>query len=139
METKMNIYKNALGDNEEFAPELAMKKFLGFTDADIEDNYKWLIKSKMMAELREFYGSQVAEHKGLAGWEPPIKFKDEVEKDMKKDAESPEDEKSEEDSEDEGSDEESSSEESSKESSAEENAEEATKPEEPEAPSFGLQ
>ena len=139
METKMNIYKNALGDNEEFAPELAMKKFLGFTDADIEDNYKWLIKSKMMAELREFYGSQVAEHKGLAGWEPPIKFKDEAEKDLKKDAESPEDEKSEEDSEDEGSDEESSSEESSKESSAEENAEEATKPEEPEAPSFGLQ
>ena len=96
-------------------------------------------KSKMMAELREFYGSQVAEHKGLAGWEPPIKFKDEAEKDLKKDAESPEDEKSEEDSEDEGSDEESSSEESSEESSAEENAEEATKPEEPEGPSFGLQ
>jgi len=57
METKMNIYKAALGDNEEFAPALAMKKYLGFSDADIRENYEWLIKDKMMAELREFYGS----------------------------------------------------------------------------------
>ena len=56
-ETKMNIYKNALGDNEEFSPKIAMKKFLGFTDADINENYKALIEDKMMAELREWYGS----------------------------------------------------------------------------------
>lgn len=139
METKMTIYKNALGDNEEFAPELAMKKFLGFTDADIEENYKYLIKSKMMAELRDFYGSQVAEHKGLAGWEPPIKYKDQEDKEINQESETAnkEDESDEDNSEDTGS-EDSSDTSSDDTSDSEDSSTEASAPAEPSEPTFGL-
>lgn len=139
METKMNIYKSALGDNEEFAPELAMKKFLGFTDADIEENYKYLIKSKMMAELRDFYGSQVAEHKGLAGWEPPIKYKDQEDKEINQESETAnkEDESDEDNSEDTGS-EDSSDTSSDDTADSEDSSTEASAPAEPSEPTFGL-
>ena len=42
---------------------------------DIEENYKNLIKEKQLTELTDFFGGQVSEKKGLAGWDPPIKFK----------------------------------------------------------------
>ena len=83
VELKMKIYSDAVGTDDEFSRTLAMKKILGYTDADIKENYENLIKESMLKELAEYYKGQIAEHKGLAGWEPPIKFKDEEDKDEK--------------------------------------------------------
>lgn len=83
VETKMKIYSDAVGTDDEFSRTLAMKKYLGFTDADIKENYENLIKEAMLKELSEYYKGQIAEHKGLAGWEPPIKFKDQEDKEQK--------------------------------------------------------
>jgi len=41
----MNAYK-AIVDNDEFSKTLAMKKILGYSDADIEQNFADLIKEK---------------------------------------------------------------------------------------------
>ena len=78
MDAKMNIYKTSLGDDKEISKILGMKKYLGFSEAEVVENYKNLIIEKMMTELAEYYGGQVAEKHGLEGWEPPIKFKDDV-------------------------------------------------------------
>ena len=79
---KMEIYKTSLGDDKEISKITGMKKkYLGFSDAEIKENYENLIKEKMLTELAEFYGGQVAEKHGLAGYENPIPFKDDVKKD----------------------------------------------------------
>ena len=72
---KMDTYKASLGDDNEFSKIVAMKKYLGFTDNDIRENYENLIKEKMLTELGEFYGGKVAENNGLEGWTNPIPFK----------------------------------------------------------------
>ena len=133
VEAKMNIYKAALGDDSEFSKISAMKKFLGMSDADVKENYENLIMEKMLTELGEYYGGQVAEKKGLAGFEPPVKFKADAEAEQKKEAGTSEggEDKDEEDS---GSDEESSGDEDSEE--AEEPKEE--EPKEAPEPTFGL-
>lgn len=75
LETQMDIYNKALGDDKEFSKINAMKKYLGYSDDDIEENYKNLIKEKQLTEFTDYIGGQVSEKKGLAGWDPPIKFK----------------------------------------------------------------
>ena len=129
MEAKMNIYKTSLGDDKEISKILGMKKYLGFSDAEVDENYRNLIREKMMTELAEYYGGQVAEKHGLAGWEPPIKFKDDEKKS---------DEESSDDDETSGSEDE-----NSEENSEEASQEESSAPEEPEKkespePTFGL-
>ena len=129
MEAKMNIYKTSLGDDKEISKILGMKKYLGFSDAEVDENYRNLIREKMMTELAEYYGGQVAEKHGLAGWEPPLKFKD--------------DEKKEDGDSEESGEESEGSEESPEEGNDESSQEEAPAPEEPEKkeapePTFGL-
>ena len=139
IETKMNIYKNALGDNEEFSKTTAMKKLLGFSDAEIKENFENLIKEKMINAYADFMSEKVAEHKGLAGFDINIKFKDEADKEVNKDA-GGEDKSEDEGSEEEGS-EDTSSEESSEESGEETTTEEpaeAPEAKEAPAPTFGL-
>ena len=79
----MDIYNKALGDDKEFSKINAMKKYLGYSDDDIEENYKNLIKEKQLTELTDFFGGQVSEKKGLVGWDPPIKFKADYEAENK--------------------------------------------------------
>lgn len=86
VEAKMNIYKASLGDDSDFSKSLMMKKYLGMSDADIKENYENLIKEKMINELKEYYGGQVAEKKGLDGWETPIQFKSDADAERKKDS-----------------------------------------------------
>lgn len=126
IETKMNIYKNALGDNEEFSKTTAMKKLLGFSDAEIKENFENLIKEKMINAYGDYMSEQVAEHKGLADFDIKVKYKDEADKEISKDAGG-------EDNSEEGSDK--GSEESSEDTQSEEGSEEAATTEEPaEAP-----
>lgn len=85
VEAKMNIYKASLGDNSEFSKIMMMKKYLGMTDAEVKENYENLIKESMLTELGEYYKGQVAEKKGLVGWENPIKFRADAEAEEKTD------------------------------------------------------
>lgn len=129
----MKIYSDAVGTDDEFSRTLAMKKILGYTDADIKENYENLIKESMLKELAEYYKGQIAEHKGLAGWEPPIKFKDEEDKDEKElEGKGADDEES---KESEGSEDEENNEEGN---NAEEKEDNEEGNEESAAPTFGL-
>ena len=134
---KMEIYKSSLGDDSEFSKITMMKKYLGMSDAEVKENYENIIKEKMLSELSEFYGGQVAERKGLAEWQAPLKYKDEEEKEIKQEAGSA-DGKSEDTSSD---DEENNDTESEEDTSSDEGSGEETKAEEPKeapAPTFGL-
>jgi len=82
----MNIYKAALGDDKEFSKITLMKKYLGMSDEEIKQNFKNLIDEKMFTELADYYGGQVAEKKGIAGYEPNLKFRADVEAEQKKEA-----------------------------------------------------
>lgn len=73
VETKMNIYK-AVADEDLMSKSIAMKKYLGFSEDEVKENFMGLIKEKMITELGEFYSNQISEKGGLAGWESPIPF-----------------------------------------------------------------
>lgn len=135
VETKMNIYKASLGDDKEISKISGMKKYLGFSDAEIKQNFENLIKEKMLTELAEYYSGQVAEKHGLAGYDAPIEYKDDVEKAQGGGAD---EEKTEE-----GGEESSGTDEGSTEGSEGEEAEQEEAPEEEEKkeappPTFGL-
>ena len=74
VETKMNIYRSVI-DNEEMSKIVAMKKYLGWTDADIETNFIALAKEKMLSENANYWGDKVGEN-GLGGvWaKPPVEL-----------------------------------------------------------------
>lgn len=135
LEAKMNIYKSSLGDDKEISKISGMKKYLGFTDDEIKANFENIIREKMMTELAEYYGSQVAEKKGLAGWEAPIKFKADVDSEQKADVGTIEGDKKKDDGGDEGGDDDSGGDDADMGSG--EKPEEEEKKEAPE-PSFGL-
>lgn len=137
MEAKMNIYKIALGDNDEFSKSIAMKKFLHMTDEEVRENYESLIKEKMLNELGEYYAGQVAEKKGLAGWNVPIQFKSDADEELKKTTGSSDDSKS--DSSDEATDGGEDADGGGDESDdSEETTDSSDAPEEPAEPTFGL-
>lgn len=75
METKMNTYK-AIIDNEEFSKITAMKKILGYSDADIDENFKNLAKEKCLTQLAEYWSGKI-DSEGPAGEydKPPMPIK----------------------------------------------------------------
>ena len=75
LETKMAAYK-AIVDNEEFSKITAMKKILGYSDADVEENFKNLAKEKCLTEVAGFWSGKV-NSEGPAGEydKPPIPIK----------------------------------------------------------------
>lgn len=117
VETKMNAYK-AIVDNDEFSKTLAMKKILGYSDDDIEQNFKDLIKEKCIMQVADYWSGKIGSDGpgGIYG-EPPIPIK------------GSEESKEESNSDEESSDENSSDEEES--SSDESSQESETPPEEP--------
>ena len=54
----MNIYKSVV-DQEEFSKIVAMKKFLGYTDADVEENFRSLIEEKQRTQLADWYAEKI--------------------------------------------------------------------------------
>lgn len=71
----MDTYKT-LADNDEFSKTLAMKKILGWTDAEIEENFKQLAREKCMHQVSEYWSGKV-DSEGPAGKYaiPPIPIK----------------------------------------------------------------
>lgn len=75
---KMDTYK-AIVDQDELSKITAMKKYLGMTDDEIEENFRNLIKEKMYVQLADYYSEQISEKGGPAEYDPPIKLKKDVE------------------------------------------------------------
>lgn len=131
VETKMNAYK-AIVDNDEFSKTLAMKKILGYSDADIEQNFADLIKEKCITQVADYWSGKVgSDGPGGIYSKPPIPING-----VKDDEETSDENK-------EDNEEESSEEESSEEESSDNTNTEATEPEKPESveppePTFGL-
>ena len=73
IETRMNIYKSVV-DQEEFSKIVAMKKFLGYSDADVEENFRSLIEEKQRTQLAEWYGEQL-NSEGPAVFDSPVAIK----------------------------------------------------------------
>ena len=73
IETRMNIYKSVV-DQEEFSKIVAMKKFLGYSDADVEENFKRLIEEKQRVQLAEWYSEQL-NSEGPAEFDSPVAIK----------------------------------------------------------------
>lgn len=124
----MNTYK-AIIDNDEFSKITAMKKILGYSDADIEENFKNLIKEKCLTELGEYWSGKINSEGPAGKWDvPPIPIKGISDKD--EDEDSGEDEESGEDTGDE----------EAAEASDKGGGEEPEEPEKKEAPepTFGL-
>lgn len=137
VEAKMNIYKASLGDDNDFSKMTMMKKYLGMSEAEIKENYENLIKEKMLNELKEYYGGQVAEKKGLAGWETPIQFKADLDSEQKKDSNNADSGNEENEGSAEGTEDENESTDSNE--NSEETADDvAEEPKEAPAPTFGL-
>ena len=66
VETKMAVYKAALGDDNEFSRITAMKKYLGFTDAEVKENFMNLILEKQYDQLKDYWADQLNKN-GPAG------------------------------------------------------------------------
>lgn len=126
METKMNIY-DSVAEHDEFSKIIAMKKLLGMSDAEIEQNFNNIIKEKQLISLADYFSEQISEDN------PPVDYKSQIrlKNDLK--AEQP---KSDEGS-SEGSEDEEGSEGDEVESGEPEEKKETPKKEAP-APTFGL-
>ena len=86
VETKMQAYK-AIVDNDEFSKTLAMKKILGYSDDDIEQNFNGLIKEKCIMQVAEYWSSKIgSDGPGGIYSESPIPIKGGEEEDKFEDS-----------------------------------------------------
>lgn len=86
----MTIYK-AFADQEELSKTLMMKKYLGYSDRDIEDNYRQLIKDKQLIAVGDFFAEQVSEENPPVDFKSPIRLKKDVDAEEKVNANIPAD------------------------------------------------
>ena len=77
-EAQMAIYK-LYAENDEMSKSLAMKKCLGWTDADIKQNFEELIKDKQMISIAEYFGEQISEDNPPVDFKSPIRLKKDIE------------------------------------------------------------
>lgn len=132
-EAKMAIYK-AFTDNDEMSKSLCMKKYLGWTDDEVKENYMALIYDKQWIATAEMMGERISEENPPVEIKSPMKLKKDVEElektfsnDVSKAEESPA----------EGGEGQVGGEASEGEAPSEENAEEEPA-KQPETPTFGL-
>ena len=82
VETKMNIYK-AFADQDEMSKTLAMMKYLGYTEKDIDDNYKMLIKEKQMTAVGDYFADSITAENPPVDFKSPIRRKSDVNEENK--------------------------------------------------------
>ena len=131
-EAKMAIYK-AFTDNDEMSKSMCMKKYLGWSDEEIKENYTSLILDKQWTAVADMMSERISEENPPVDIKSPMRLKKDVD-DLEKNftAQSAEGENSGGEEGEEASSEESSGEE------GEEEAEEAEPAKEAETPTFGL-
>lgn len=127
-EAQMTIYK-LYSDHDEMSKSLAMKKCLGWTDAEIDQNFKDLIKDKQLVAIADYFSELVSAENPPVDYKSPIRLKNEIEEVEK--TFSPEQPKTEGTDDTSGESEDSSTED-------EESSDEETETKEAEDPTFGL-
>ena len=136
VDAKMSIYKSFV-DQVELSKIVCMKKYLGFTDAEVDENFKMLAKEKQLVAIADWLAEKISDDNPPVGYESPIKLKKDLEAEEKiNGAQKPASEANSEEGEGESSEEESTSTETS---SPEESSGGSEPPNEtPDAASFGL-
>ena len=133
VDAKMSIYKSFV-DQDELSKIVCMKKYLGFTDAEVEENFKMLAKEKQLVAIADWLADKISDENPPVGYESPIKLKSDLDAEEKiNGAKKPGGTEGDSDSE--------SDSESGGESSAEESTgveDQSSEPEAPAEPSFGL-
>ena len=77
VDAKMTIY-NAFADKDEISKIGVMKKYLGWSDKDIQDNYKNLMMEKQMTAVGDFFAEQISEENPPVDFRSPIRLKKDV-------------------------------------------------------------
>lgn len=73
----MTIYK-AFADQEEISKTLMMKKYLGYTDKDVQDNYDMLMREKSLVAVGDYFAEQITAENPPVDFKPPIRLKNDV-------------------------------------------------------------
>lgn len=76
-EAKMAIYK-AFTENDEMSKSLCMKKYLGWTDEEVQENFNGLIEDKQRVAIADYFGELISKDNPPVGIKSPIKLKSEV-------------------------------------------------------------
>lgn len=77
VEVKMNIYKQFV-DNDEISKISCMKKYLGWTDEEISQNFKLLAKEKQLVAIADWLADKISDDNPPVGYESPIKLKNDL-------------------------------------------------------------
>ena len=77
VDIKTSIYK-AFKDNDEISKIVVMKKFLGYSDKDIEENFNMLIKEKQLIAIADYFAELITPENPPVGFKSPIKLKSDV-------------------------------------------------------------
>ena len=60
-----------------------MRKYLGMSDKDIEDNFNELIREKQLVAIAEYYADQVSDENPPVDFKSPVRLKKDVEAEEK--------------------------------------------------------
>lgn len=82
VDAKMTIYK-AFADQDEISKITVMRKYLGMSDKDIEDNFNELIREKQLVAIAEYYADQINEENPPVDFKSPVRLKKDVEAEEK--------------------------------------------------------
>ena len=82
VDAKMTIY-NAFADKDEISKILVQKKYLGWSDRDVEENYKSIIKEKQMTAVGDFFADQISEENPPVDFRSPVRLKKDVDAEEK--------------------------------------------------------
>lgn len=82
VDAKMSIYKSFV-DQDELSKIVCMKKYLGFTDAEVEENFKMLAKEKQLVAIADWLADKISDENPPVGYESPIKLKSDLDAEEK--------------------------------------------------------
>lgn len=60
-----------------------MKKYLGFTDAEVEENFKMLAKEKQLVAIADWLADKISDDNPPVGYQSPIKLKSDLDAEEK--------------------------------------------------------
>lgn len=82
VDAKMSIYKSFV-DQDELSKIVCMKKYLGFTDDEIEENFRMLAKEKQLIAIADWLADKISDENPPVGYESPIKLKSDLDAEEK--------------------------------------------------------
>lgn len=74
VDAKMQIY-HAFADADEISKIICLKKYLGFSDKDVQENYTNIIKEKQLIAIGDYFADQISEDNPPVDFKSPIRLK----------------------------------------------------------------